>query len=69
MGYAIAFGNCFGCGMTFGFNPMRVPSLHGRPVCGSCMALANTKRVERGDAPHPIHPEAYEPCAESELGG
>jgi hypothetical protein len=67
MGYAIAMGQCLACRRVFSFNPVRVPSLHGEPVCESCMALANERRVAAGVPPHPIHPEAYGPCNEAEL--
>jgi hypothetical protein len=72
-GYMIVFGDCFGCGRAFGFNPNFVPSIRvnakrepdpagsKEPICGACMARANAKRVEMGEAPHPIHPEAYAP--------
>lgn len=67
MGYAIAFGACFGCGRTFGFNPVRVPAYQGQPVCQSCMDRANAQRSEMGLPPHPILPDAYEPAPEEEL--
>jgi len=64
-GYEIALGACFGCKESFMFNPYKVPSYRykGRrePICAVCMADANRLRVERGEEPHPIAPDAYEP--------
>lgn len=71
MGYAFAMGTCLACKRVFTFNPLRVPSItvagSREPVCLSCMTLANAKRKEMGLEPHAIHPDAYEPCEESEL--
>lgn len=72
-GWAIAMGPCFGCGRVFGFHPHHVPSFphpdtgEREPVCGECMAEVNRRRVARGDAPWPIHPDAYEPTPAAEL--
>lgn len=71
MGYALAFGPCVCCKVTFGFNPMRVPSIRvngqREPVCRGCVERANPLRIEKGLPPIEIHPEAYEACHESEL--
>lgn len=31
------------------------------PICRDCVERANVERVERGDAPFVVHPDAYEP--------
>lgn len=72
MGAYIAFGACWSCGRTFGFNPDRVPSIRDargerQPVCADCMASANELRRSRGEPPHRILPGAYEPAEEGEL--
>jgi hypothetical protein len=73
MGYALCFGTCFGCNRTFGFNPVRVPSIrdaHGvkQPICQECITIVNKKRKELKCDPFPVHPDAYEACDERELG-
>ena len=60
MGFMTAMGRCFGCNRLFEFNPTRVPSFKGEPVCASCMAMVNEKRKAAGLAPHPIMVDAYE---------
>jgi hypothetical protein len=71
MGYVFATSACFGCGETFTYNPVKVPSIRidgvPQPVCGSCIALANPKRIANGLDPIEIHPDAYEACDEAEL--
>jgi hypothetical protein len=68
MGYVSAMGACFCCKRLFSFNPRRVPSYNGEPVCGACMERINRRRVdELGLPPHPIFADAYEPIDESEL--
>lgn len=71
-GYALCYGLCCACGLQFAFNPARVPSYrdqHGekQPICERCMVVVNVKRKGMGLEPHPIHPQAYEPCPEEEL--
>jgi hypothetical protein len=71
-GYVLAWGPCLCCRAVFAFNPHRVPSSSAvtgerEPVCRPCMEMGNRMRVERGMAPHPIHPEAYEALPEEEL--
>lgn len=73
MGFALATSTCFGCGRLFSYNPMRVPSIRHpqtgkrEPICLACIESVNPKRVANGLAPIVPHPEAYEPCDESEL--
>lgn len=71
MGYALAYGTCFGCQKTFSFNPHRVPSIpidgDRQPICRECVELVNPKRIENGLAPIVLDPEAYEPVNENEL--
>ena len=71
MGYALAFGTCFGCKKTFGFNPLRVPSINvngnKEPVCRECIERANPMRKKNGLPEVDIHPEAYEPINEHDL--
>jgi hypothetical protein len=71
MAFAMAFGNCYGCGRPFGYNPMRVPSIRiagdRKPICLTCVNRANPMREANGLEPIVPHPEAYEPCDESEL--
>ena len=72
-GGVLAHGACIACGQLFAFNPMRVPSLVVRgsrePVCASCVARVNPRRIANGLPPIVPLPGAYEPCDESELGG
>jgi len=72
MGYALAMGVCIGCKQTFGFNPVRVPSItiNGarEPICATCVALANPTRIANGLSPIVPQADAYEACAEEELG-
>lgn len=60
MAYMTAMAKCFGCNRTFSFNPVRVPSFEGEPVCEDCMTLVNEKRKAAGLAPHPILEGAYQ---------
>ncbi len=64
MGYLFAMGKCIACGRMIQFNPRKVPSIKGEPVCRSCF--------ERGchlhpDAPKPDISGAYEPVSEDEV--
>jgi hypothetical protein len=38
-------------------------------ICMSCIARANETRKENGMEPLVVHPDAYEPFDENELGG
>ena len=73
MGYAFCTGRCYCCKRVFSFNPVKVPSVRingvKEPVCRSCIEAANPERVKNGLEPFVPHPDAYEPCDESELGG
>jgi len=70
-GYVMAHSACIGCGRVFSYNPVRVPSLfvngQREPVCRDCVERVNPGRIKNGLAPIVPHPEAYEPCDESEL--
>jgi hypothetical protein len=65
MPYMMAMGPCFGCRQTFWFNPDRVPSVvidgDRKPVCRSCIDLANPRRIANGLDPIVPHPDAYAP--------
>ena len=72
MGYAVMFGPCFCCGRTFGFNPVRVPSVRDehnkrQAVCRDCVEGANKERVAKGMDPFQIPDDAYGPVNEYEL--
>lgn len=60
-----ALGACHACNRVFGFNPYRVPSMPvgelRKPICQSCIALVNAIRLERGQEPHVVLPDAYDP--------
>lgn len=72
-GYALAMGPCLACRQVFAFNPLRVPSSTAvtgvrEPICGTCYARLNAKRVGMGLPPFPPPlPGAYEPVEEGEL--
>lgn len=68
MGWVMAIAPCWVCRMPFPFNPLRVPSYQGEPICRDCVEQANALRRERGLQPHDILPDAYEPIPETELG-
>jgi hypothetical protein len=59
MGYISVFGGCAVCGRVFVFSPVHVPSVHGEPICESCIALVNAERERRGLPLWPVHPDAY----------
>jgi len=73
MGYALCFGNCFGCDRLFGFNPNKVPSIlsprtgQKEPVCQACVDKANPERAKNGLPPIVPAPDAYEPEPEENL--
>jgi hypothetical protein len=60
MGYMFAVGNCLLCKGMMTFNPEKVPSLKGEPICKHCMEKINIMRVDAGVEPLFIHPDAYE---------
>lgn len=68
MGFMMAMGTCCNCGVTFSFNPERVPSIRGRweiggfvpdhtgqrePVCEPCMCSWQRKARQRGQGAFP----------------
>ena len=70
MSYVYLTSACVACGRLISYNPARVPSLRvngvREPVCRACVESANA-RLEPGQAPFVIHPEAYEPLPEKEF--
>lgn len=56
----IALGPCVICGTLFSFNPDRVPSYQGMPICRTCVEAANVERVALGQTPIVIFPDSYE---------
>ena len=67
-GFATVFAKCVACKTMIGFNPKRVPSIDGEPLCASCHAKWNEiHRVSKGLEPIPPHPDAYEPISAEEL--
>jgi len=72
MGYAIVLGQCIGCGGMFTFNPHHVPSSRAitgqrEPICRDCVIRINPLRIANGLKPIEPHPDAYEPCEDSEF--
>ena len=63
-GYMMAYGACCACGRMFGFNPVRVPSYMGDPICRTCIDRINEKRKELGNPLWPVPADAYEPTQE-----
>lgn len=45
VGYALAFGPCVACRLSFAFNPASVPSVGNRPVCEGCVRVFNARRA------------------------
>jgi len=71
-GYAFMLGTCYGCGKTFTYNPVRVPSVRDekgvrQPLCRDCVNYVNSERKKAGMEPFTIPPDAYEPVREEEL--
>lgn len=66
-GYMMVMAPCFSCRRVFMSNPNTVPSYHGEPVCRDCMETINRHRVELGNPPFPIAPDAYDPAPEDGL--
>lgn len=64
MGWAFAMGHCIACGAMVNFNPRKVPSIKGEPICRSCFERWCNLHP---DAPKPDITGAYEPVAEEEL--
>jgi hypothetical protein len=67
VGWVMVTGRCFGCGAVFSFNPHRVPSYDGEPICRSCMTVVNRRRRKAGLDLWPVYEDSYEPIPESEL--
>lgn len=67
MGYAICTGSCAACGGLFSFNPHKVPSIKGQPICQTCINTANEIRKGNGMPALTVLPGAYEAIEESEL--
>jgi Fe-S-cluster-containing dehydrogenase component len=71
MGVAFAMAPCIGCGATFTFNPVRVPSIRingsREPICRNCVARVNPIRRKNGLAEIVPLPDAYDACDESEM--
>lgn len=59
----LAMGPCFGCKKLFMFDPDLVPSIiHDgtrEPVCRSCVAMVNPRRIANGLQPIVPLPGAY----------
>jgi hypothetical protein len=72
MGYVTAFGSCIVCNGLFSFNPKYVPSITIKgtrePICQNCIETINVKRATMKVLPIAVHPEAYEPLDENEMG-
>jgi hypothetical protein len=68
MGYYTTIGPCAACGVLFSFNAQRVPSVRVRgvrePVCASCLATWNARRVAAGLDAIPALEGAYDPSDE-----
>lgn len=60
MGYMMAMGPCLACGRLFGFNPERVPSFQGEPICRDCVDRVNVKKAELGLPLIHVLPGAYD---------
>ena len=71
MGYAYCTSACFGCGRTFCYNPMRVPSIRVKgvrePICRDCVERVNPQRIKNGLPPIVPAKDAYDPVDEREL--
>jgi len=61
MGYMFVTGECLACRRLFAFNPYKVPSKGGEPICKECMEAVNKKREEMGMEPFRVPSDAYEP--------
>ena len=69
--YVTCYAPCILCGQPFSFNPVHVPSIRVRgvkqPLCEGCVPPVNAFRISRGLPAIEPHPDAYEPCEESEI--
>lgn len=66
-GLLIATGRCTVCDHVFSFNPVRVPSYEGQPICEDCIELVNLEREKRGLKPWIVYPDSYGPIDPAEL--
>jgi hypothetical protein len=68
MGFFFVFAPCIGCGIPFGFNPERVPSIRvdnvRRPVCRTCFERRQAHRRANGLVEETFLPGAYDPVPE-----
>jgi hypothetical protein len=67
MGYMACVGSCMCCGRVFSFNPNKVPSINGEPICKDCVDKANPIRVAKGLKPITYGKDAYEGVDEDEV--
>ena len=72
--YALVYSPCVSCGIAFGYNPNRVPSIRiegvRQAVCKNCIEAENIRRKSLNDPEMPLltyHQDAYSPIPESEL--
>lgn len=65
MSFITGMGSCAGCGRTFVFNPLKVPSIRVRgerePLCEGCARQINENRRRAGLPECSIREDAYEP--------
>lgn len=70
MSYCFISCNCIACGAFITINPTYCPSLtvNGKkePICKSCFNRWN--QIHRPNNPIDLHPEAYKPLPEEDLG-
>jgi hypothetical protein len=66
MSYMSLIAPCFACRRLFASNPHRVPSHDNNPICATCMAMVNERRVAKGLPPFLVPDDAYEPADEYE---
>lgn len=68
MGYISCIGSCIACGKMMSFNPNKVPSYKGEPICKECVEKINSIRKERGITPLiPILEGAYDVADENDI--
>lgn len=64
MAVMFVLGDCIGCNHPFTFNAALVPSItiNGtrEPICATCVALVNPRRIANGLDPIVPHPNAYQ---------
>jgi hypothetical protein len=66
MAVVAIFSQCVACKRPFFYHPHKVPSIRidgqREPICETCVARANVKRIANGLPPIEILPGAYEAC-------